>query len=386
MNVAARAGILAALLCAALAPQPCARPARILTGTLKGVVEDATSGAPVGAGAVGVFQLKVGSIADAEGKVTFWMLPPGRYDLKLSCPGYELLTLRGVEIAASRTTHFTARLRKLYRWSDLMDPSTEAEYPKPPRGTDEDRNDFIPAAAESRLEGNWSLSGGTTHGATIRGRVWDEEVRPGRRSSASIAVDDSARVVAPDSANDFTLTGVSPGRRRLDLCDGPKATSLELTVWAGATFQVTLAPYPHPCPVAAVEQLKRVREDTIRAPGSSRKEDPSKFGSILVSATAEGKPIPSSSVAIPALKVGAILDSTGAYLLQNIPPGQYMVQFRAFGYEAPEARVVVHPRMQERVKFEAIPIPGRSPSEKLKVAPAGPDSVTGPGVPHRRDG
>lgn len=89
------------------------------TQTIRGIVIDKSSGAPLTYVAVGLLDLPhIGTATDEEGKFELSKVPVGRHDIQASSLGYESAVFREIMISSSKETHLEIQLRESVRELD----------------------------------------------------------------------------------------------------------------------------------------------------------------------------------------------------------------------------------------------------------------------------
>jgi hypothetical protein len=86
--------------------------ARAQTGTIRGVVYDAKTGKRVSSAGILVVGTSFGATTDLNGKYVIAGVPPGTYDVKVTCDGYSMQTLSGIKVIADAPTELDIRVER----------------------------------------------------------------------------------------------------------------------------------------------------------------------------------------------------------------------------------------------------------------------------------
>jgi Ca-activated chloride channel family protein len=81
--------------------------------TLDGTVTDKQTGRPISGATVSIIGLSLKAVSDSEGRFAIPSVPPGRYTVRATHPGYDTTELTGVEILANQTTKLTIEMRTM---------------------------------------------------------------------------------------------------------------------------------------------------------------------------------------------------------------------------------------------------------------------------------
>ena len=80
--------------------------------SIHGVIYDAASGEPLSSAGVFIVGTTFGATTDLDGKFSIFDVPPGMYDIKVSCQGYSTKTLTGLNVVAEIPFELNVRLEK----------------------------------------------------------------------------------------------------------------------------------------------------------------------------------------------------------------------------------------------------------------------------------
>jgi TonB-dependent receptor len=81
--------------------------------TMHGVIYDAATGEPLSSAGVFVVGASLGATTDLDGKYSIVNVPPGTYDIRVSCQGYSTKTVTGINLVAGLPFEFNIRLEQL---------------------------------------------------------------------------------------------------------------------------------------------------------------------------------------------------------------------------------------------------------------------------------
>lgn len=154
------------------------------TQSIRGVITDKFSQAPIAAARISIFSLEKESYSDTLGKYVLSGLPPDRYVLEVNCVGYKTVFLSNVLVTSGKEV--------------ILDIALEDEF---------EQIDEVTVSGKSKGETNNQL-------ASVSARTFSiEEVNryAGGRSDPARLAANFAGVSAPDdSRNDIVIRGNSP--------------------------------------------------------------------------------------------------------------------------------------------------------------------------------
>ncbi len=80
-------------------------------GRIGGIITDAQTGDPLTGASIQIQGATMGAKTDSEGKFIILSVLPGKYDLRITLPGYEPVIVREIEVTAGNTTEVDIQLK-----------------------------------------------------------------------------------------------------------------------------------------------------------------------------------------------------------------------------------------------------------------------------------
>ncbi|KAA3658705.1 MAG: hypothetical protein DWQ10_10620, partial [Calditrichaeota bacterium] len=185
-----------------------------VTGKIRGVVKDATTGEPLPGANVVVVGTSFGAAAAEDGKFIILYLPPGTYELRTSMIGYRTAISQNVKVEADRSTHIDFIMEEAVLEGEEIVVVAPIELVKLDVSASETRvtqEDMANAPFANRVEDAIGFQSGI-QGNLIEGEM---QIRAGDATEAAILVDGYSMVdpnfnrsivtIAPSSVEEITV-------------------------------------------------------------------------------------------------------------------------------------------------------------------------------------
>lgn len=273
------------------------RPPLVVSGTIR----DSVSGAPVDAARIGLVGTTVEATADAKGRFTLHGALPGEY----------IATVQTRSLDSLNTVHHTPLV--------IVDSATAIELRVP------SAQQFV-AAVCGRGPSRGSSVGVILGSARPRSEATSREMLAGLRVVAEWSVDpsDGARVRRTEAR------AAADGSFRI--CDVPLDVAVSLRAIADSSETA------NPKLVRLSSAVRLTRTDLVLDAARDLMKRGATFIGIVISDSSH-QPIPGVEVALPDLDKSTLTDSSGAFRIVGVAPGDHRVLVRRIGYGAADTRL-----------------------------------------------